>query len=354
MPIIQLGDSARAKTEFDTVMKQNPPEAARVTIQKYLDAIKSQEQAQKTRVTGYLEGSMGHDSNVNGATSQSLIPVPAFGNLIFTLDQASLKTADNYGGLAGGSEVNHLIDSNFGLYAGADVRLRRYSKSTAFSSVDLAAHAGAFYSMGSELFRFGLLGDQYRLGTDNTPNRNSSGLNAEWRHTLSATDLMTTFGQLTQNRFITSGMETQNFNLIILGESWLHVLADSKSAVFGSLFAGHESDVAPKSELNPQGGRADGNKNLIGLRAGTQIKLDEDWDYFVSGGLQKGQYNKENLAFLKKRSDTSWDVSVGANWHLDKDWAVRPQFMLTRNVSNIPIYSFDRTDLSVVLHRDFK
>jgi tetratricopeptide (TPR) repeat protein len=35
----QLGDMVRAKTEFDEVMKQSPPEAARATIQKYLAAI---------------------------------------------------------------------------------------------------------------------------------------------------------------------------------------------------------------------------------------------------------------------------------------------------------------------------
>lgn len=350
----QLGDKPRAKTEFETVMKQNPPPAARATIQKYLDAINSQEQAQRTRVTGYLEGSVGRDSNVNGATSQAQIPVPAFGNLVFTLDPSSMKTSDNYGALAGGGEVNHLIDSGFGFYAGVDARLRRYSKFGTFSSADVAAHAGVSYDRERDAFRVGLIGDQYRLGTDNKPNRNTGGINAEWRHTSSQSDMRTTFGQYTQNRFVASGMETQDFNLSLLGENWLHVLEDGQSAVFGSLFIGHETDVAPKSDLNPGGGRPDGNKNMVGARAGTQFPLVEDWDAFVGGGLQKGQYVKENLAFLKKRSDTMWDVNAGANWHLDKDWSLRPQVTYMRNVSNIPIYSFDRTDVSLMLHRDFK
>ena len=80
----QLGDTTRAKAEFETVLTQNPPPAAKATIDNYLAAIEKQESARKTKVTGYFEGTVGHDSNVNFATSQSQIAVPALGNLIFT------------------------------------------------------------------------------------------------------------------------------------------------------------------------------------------------------------------------------------------------------------------------------
>src|SRR5450759_92543 len=50
----QLGDLPRAKTEFETVAKQNPSEAARVTIQKYLDNIAGQEAWKQTRISGYV------------------------------------------------------------------------------------------------------------------------------------------------------------------------------------------------------------------------------------------------------------------------------------------------------------
>ncbi|MDP1939135.1 MAG: tetratricopeptide repeat protein, partial [Gallionella sp.] len=67
----QLGDLLRAKTEFETVLSQNPPELARATIQKYLDAIASHEQAQKTRFSAYVEGVAGHDSNIANSSTQT-------------------------------------------------------------------------------------------------------------------------------------------------------------------------------------------------------------------------------------------------------------------------------------------
>src|SRR5512140_876183 len=60
----QLGDVARAKTEFESVLTQNPPPAAKATIDNYLAAIEKLESAKKTRTTGYIEAFGGHDSNV--------------------------------------------------------------------------------------------------------------------------------------------------------------------------------------------------------------------------------------------------------------------------------------------------
>lgn len=352
----QLGDLARAKTEFNLVMTQNPPEMARATIRKYLDAIRAHEEAQRTRVTAYLEGTLGHDNNINGATSQAQIPVPAFGNLVFTLDQSSLKTADSYVGFAGGVDVSHFLDSVWGVYAGADLRTRTHSSHNEFNNADLIARTGFSYTNGDEVFRFGVMGDQYRLGVgyEPEPYRYSSGFTGEWRHPASPSDQLTFFGQYTRNRFVTTGMSVQDNDLTLLGASWMHVLANGRSVVYGSFFGGREEAVAPVTPTNPNGGRPDGNKTMLGVRVGSQITRDETWDYFAAVGMQTGKYDKENLAFMAKRNDTSWDLNTGVNWHWDRNWTVRPQLTVSSNNSNIPVYSFDRADVSVVIRRDFK
>jgi len=352
----QLGDLARAKNEFNLVMKQDPPEAARATIKKYLDAIRAYEEAKKTRFTGYLEGTLGHDSNINGATSQAQIPVPAFGNLVFTLNQSSLETADTYAGFAGGLEVNHLLSPVWGVYAGTDLRTRSHASHREFNNADLAARAGFSYSRNEDVFRFGFMGDQYRFGRgyEPEPYRYGTGFNAEWRHPASPSDQLTLFGQFTQNRFVTTGMTVQDHDLTLMGASWLHVLGNGKSVVYGSFVGGRESAVAPVTSTNPNGGRPDGDKTLFGLRAGSQITWNESWDYLVGVGIQSGKYSRENLAFMAKRSDTTWDLSAGVNWHWDSNWTVRSQLAVSSNKSNIPVYSFDRNDISVGIRRDFK
>lgn len=349
----QLGDMARAKTEFETVKKQNPPEAARITIEKYLEAIRIREETKKTQLAYFLEETVGYDTNINSATSQADIPVPAFGNLVFTLNQSSLKTSSGYAGLAGGADIAHQFNEKFGAYAGMDFRARSYPGHGTYSNLDFAARAGVTYSHGAEVFRVGYLGDQYRLGSIGTRNRKTNGVSLEWRHTVSPSDQLTTFTQYSLNRFIDIPLRTQNFDLFLLGESWLHVIGEGQSVAFGSVFGGRENDVAKATTLNPSGGRPDGNKNMFGLRAGMQTTFNEKWDGFASVGVQKGSYDKENQAFLTTRSDTMLDGGVGANWHPNKRWTVRPQLTLSRNNSNIPVYSFTRADFAVVLRQDF-
>jgi tetratricopeptide (TPR) repeat protein len=349
----QLGDLVRAKTEFDTVLKQNPPKEARDTIQKYLDAIQAREDSRKTQISAYFEETLGHDGNVNSATSQAQIPVPAFGNLVFTLDQANLKSSDNYNAISVGAEINHAVKENYGIYAGTDLKLRNYINLRNFNSTSLAIHAGGYYNYAKEVFRLGVTAEDYLLGSSNKPNRVTTGALLEWRHPASQSDQLTLFGQYARNRFVASGMEIQNFNMILLGESWLHVRADGKSVIFGSLFGSNENATAPVTLSNPAGGRPDGNKLTTGVRIGSQTSVNENWDYFNGIGFQKVKYEKQNAAFMTKRNDSTWDFNAGATWHDSKNWSVRPQITYSRTNSNITIYSFDRTDFSVMVRRDF-
>lgn len=349
----QMGDLVRARTEFDAVMKQDPPPAARITIEKYLAAIGERENAQKTSFHGYLEAIAGHDSNVNSATSQAHVPVPAFGNLVFTLDSTSQKTPDNYATGAGGLDFNRMLTPKLGIFAGADGKMRRYAQHNAFAYLDLAMQAGASYNHEGEIFRLGWAGSHYRLGSRYSANRNGNGITADWMHPVGESDRFTAFTQYSQNRFVASSLKVQDFDFFLLGGNWLHLLDDGKYALYGSVYGGRESGVAPVSALNPGGGRPDGDKSLAGIRGGAQLTLSDKWECFTSIGAQSGKYNKENLAFLVNRSDTTMDWSAGLSWRPFKDWIVRPQLSWSRNNSNISIYSYNRTDLSVAVRWNY-
>jgi tetratricopeptide (TPR) repeat protein len=349
----QLGDLPRAKTEFETVSKQNPPQAARATIKKYLDAIAAQQAAKRTRFSAYVEGGLGHDTNVNNSTSQAQISVPYFNNAVFTLNPTNLKTADNYYSVAAGGEVSHNFNSSWGIYAGADLRQRGNQTKTAFDTLSLDGRAGVSFSSGERnIFRIGGMGGRYNLAR--VHDHDSSGFNADWRHVYDPANQASLFVQYGRFRYVAPAMSIQDFDQTTLGTGWLHVLAEGKSVLFGSLFLANENDVAPVTTTNPSGGRADGNKNALGLRAGGQTAVGARAELFASLGLQAGVYDKTNASFLKKRKDNEFDLSVGANWHWDKNWTLRPQFNYTKNNSNIAIYSFDRADVSLTLRRDFR
>jgi tetratricopeptide (TPR) repeat protein len=349
----QLGDMTRAKTEFESVLTQNPPPAAKATIDKYLAEIEKQQSASQTKASGYVEFAVGHDSNVNFSTSQREITVPALGNLVFALSQNNVKLSDNYLGVGLGGEVSHQISPRLGVYAGADVRVRDNRTQNAFDSTAIDARAGVALGEGADVVRLGIQGGKFDLDSKN--NRNTDGVSAEWRHLLDPANMASLFLLHGRYRFEPS-ISVNNFDQNTFGANWLNIFNEGKGMFSATLITGNER-VPTAEDGTPL--RADGGKRFNGIRLGAQIQLNERVDLFGGIGAQWSKYDTPNVTFSSAtesvtRDDRLYDANIGLNWRLDKFWTVRPQVAYLRNNSNIVIYQHDRTDVSITLRRDFR
>lgn len=348
----QLGDLLRAKTEFVAALKQNPSAAARANIQKYLDAIESQKEGKRTRYSGYIEGTFGHDSNVNSSTNQPQVFIDIF-SATATLDPTNVKVADNYYAVAAGGEIKHNLNAKWGLYAGGDLRKRGNNTQTQFDTLGLDVRAGIMFEAKKNRVRVGVLSGQYDL--NGSRNSNAAGFKGDWRHVFSPSNQLNVFAQTVQFRFVDLVMQPNDIDQQAIGLGWLHVLADGKSSLYGSLHSGNEKDVSPIITMaSPSGGRNDGAKRFRGFRVGGQAAINERTTLFASAGIQVGDYNKVNYYFLRQRNDRLHDLTMGANWHWNQQWTLRPQINYSSNNSNIAIYGYDRMDVSLTIRRDFR
>lgn len=354
----QLGDLQRAETEFNEVMKQDPPEAARVVIQKYLDAIMAYEKTKQTHVSGYVEGVVGHDTNSNSATNETRVNY--LGTPI-TLSPDSRKSPDSYGGFAAGIEASHSLNANWAVYVGGDVRKHANMVLTQFDSVSADGRVGVMYGEEKNVYKLLLTGGQSYSA--NSMRRDSQGMNVEWQHTFSPANQLNTFVQYGRNRAVGSpptapGTDARidgNTDQAIVGAGWLHILADGKQALFGSIYLGKELDVAPATAGLLNGGRSDGKKRFEGLRAGGQAAITDQIDGVASLGWLHSVYGKPNvLANNNNRNENQYDLTLGANWRFDKLWSAKPQLALSKKVANGAVYAFDRVDVSLTIRRDFR
>ncbi|MHB0926398.1 MAG: hypothetical protein ACYC1F_07840, partial [Gallionellaceae bacterium] len=87
---------------------------------------------------------------------------------------------------------------------------------------------------------------------------------------------------------------------------------------------------------------------------GGQAAFNEQLDGIASLGWQSANYGNLNNLIMSNRSEKLYDLTVAANWRLDKLWSVKPQVAFSRKNSNISLYSFDRTDISLTIRRDFR
>jgi hypothetical protein len=348
----QLGDMPRAKTEFTIALKQNPSPLARANIEKYLGDIELRGDIKATRISGYVAGTIGHDSNVNNATDQTQIFVNQIPATI-ALDPNSVAASDNYYVAAAGGEITHVLNNRWGVYGGADVLQRGNHTQKGFDSQNLVARFGTTFRSDVNQMRIGLTDGRYSLG--GLHNSDTAGLNAEWNHAYSPSNQLKVFGQYMQYRYIDVTMQTNDFDQQAIGLGWQHVVADGRTLFSGSLYYGNETDVSKIVTTSlPSGGRADGRKSFSGLRIGVQKTCDNGVAWFANAGEQIGDYNKINYYFQRQRSDRQYDLTVGANWRWNKLWTLRPQLNYSRNDSNIIIYGYEKRDYSLTIRRDFR
>ena len=341
--LFQLGDLPRAKTEFEAVLGQNPPDQARSVITQYLDAIEKADKAKNRHIAGYLEFVLGKDDNVNNSTSIGTINVPALGNLPFTLNPTNIKTGDNFKTIAGGIDFAYQLRPNLGFFAGGDVRERWNFTQDRFNSGSRDLRAGV--AIGEAANQLRLRVDTGWADLDNSLSRTVNGIGGDWRYMINPANQLNAFSAYSRNRFVDQAVQVNSFNSALSGVGLTHIVADGKGALFGSYFFGDERDTDR---------RADGAKALYGFRLGGQAALRENLDLFATVSTQKGHYGRDNATFLTLRSDEQTDFVVGMNWRFAKDWTLRPQVLQSKNKSNISIYEYKRTELSAAVRYDFR
>ena len=341
--LFQLGDLPRAKTEFEAVLSQNPPEQARTVIAQYLEGIEKAERAKTRRLSGYLELVVGKDDNVNNSTSIGTINVPALGNLPFTLSPTNLKTGDNFKTVAGGVDFGYQPRPNLGFFAGLDMRERWNFTQDRFDAGSRDVRGGVAIGEASNQLRLRL--DAGWADLDNRLSRTVTGIGGDWRYMLNPANQLNAFSSYSRNRFMDPAVMVNSFDSSLSGVGLTHIVADGKGALFASYFFGDERDTDR---------RADGAKVLYGFRLGGQASLHENADLFATASTQHGHYGRENATFLTLRSDEQNDIVIGMNWRFAKDWTLRPQVLQSRNKSNISIYEYKRTEYSAAVRYDFR
>jgi hypothetical protein len=294
-------------------------------------------------VTGYVEASIGHDSNVNAGVSQGTLFLPLFG-ANFTLVPSATQQDDDFRTVGGGIDVSVPIKETLSLVAGADVRQRTYLSSDTFDHLISGLHAGVQHADERDVVRFtaGMNHDEL----NDRSYRRLQSLNAEWRRQINRRTQFTVYGQDLRIRYPQAGTRSQSSNMLIFGVGGVRTLDEAtRSFAFGNVFAG-EDDATDQ--------RIDGNRRLFGARVGVQRALRSDTDWYATLGLQRSDYSQENPIFALTRRDWQYDVALGANWRLNDAWSLRPQLAYTRNDATTAINDYDRYELSVTLRRDWR
>lgn len=339
---LALGETRTAKQEFETVKKQGVPPEVAVTIDRLLTAVERIEDEGRTTVRGYVEATIGHDTNVNSATSSRDITVPAFGGPILTLPSTGVKQSDTFTTAAAGVSLRHPLSREWALTASLSGNKRvNNNHQDIFDTGATDAHLGVVRTYGKDVFSAALQYNQFWV--DNDRYREAAGFTAQWQHNYDARNQSSLYVQYSDLRYMSE--EVRNADRFVIGANFAHALAGFKTVFYGGAYLGDE--VTRKDGFQHLGHTA------YGARLGAQHEFHRDAKVFANLGYENRRYAGEHPLLLRTRDDHQWNLGVGVAWTPAKNWLVTPQFQYTHNRSNLAINHFNREVVSVTVRREF-
>jgi tetratricopeptide (TPR) repeat protein len=336
-----LGETKTAKQEFETVKQQGVPPEVAVTIDRVLSAIERIEDEGRTTVRGYVEGTIGHDTNINSATSDRNVAVPVFGGAIFTLGPGGVRRSDSFTSFGGGLSLRKPLDREWALTAGLNGSKRMNFDVDEFDTGSTDAHLGVVRTYGKDVFSAALQYNQFWV--DNNRYREAAGITAQWQHNYDARHQASLYVQYSDLRYMSQ--EVRNADRFVAGANFAKAMPGFKTVFYGGAYLGEE--VAKKDNFEHLG------HTLYGMRIGAQHEIHRDARAFANLGYEHRRYGGEDPFFLKTRTDNQWNLGVGVAWTPAKNWRVTPQFQYTDTRSNVALNRFRREVLSVTVRREF-
>ena len=242
----ELGETKTAKQEFESAKALNPPAEAAETIQRFLDAIERREAGIGTKLTGYLEATIGDDSNVNAATGIGQVAIPAFGGALVTLNAAGVRAHDNFLSLGGGANLRHNFNRDLAFIGGVDANKRVNGSQDTFDTGFWSGFAGLNYIRGKNSFSVAAQGQEFYL--DNNRFRDAYGATGQWQHALDDFNSLSAYVQYSRLTYPTQSV--RDADRTVLGLGYARALeGDRKPVIFLGGYVGDERERAPASRI---------------------------------------------------------------------------------------------------------
>lgn len=376
----QSGDMERAKREFNVVLSKNPSPQVKNTASQYLAAIRQQEEAKELAekkahqpyLVGMVELGVGRDGNILPAppNDYSMAYQATTGSVPTAATFVPTGISESYRQLNGNVEgrIPFAGAGTYG-YVIADSSNRAYQSSSMMNSHTNLVKGGVNLVSGKHTYRFDISRRSYRqegayASQGSTSNNTQNSFSGDARFTLGERDYLGVNVQYNMPRFTT--IPTQNTNQTVLGTNYTHVFPNKGSPmVYFAL--NHTRDRAQiSSDQYLFDGTAyvfpaiktDVSRNTNAFIAYTQYTFVESADvtamWMGSRRIDTTPYARSGVLELANGKDLMHVTMLGMNWRPAKNWVVHPQWMRIRNASNIPLYSYQKNEISISVKREFK
>lgn len=332
-----LGELVRAREEFDTVSRRNPPPQVQATIDRFVDSIRAQETRYRTTATAYVELGGGYDSNANSGVRDPIITVPTLGTV--ELVDAGVESDTGFGLLGAGGQVSYPLAPGVALLGGATLEAKLHSDrfDRQFDQTLASAYGGVSYLKNRDLYRATL--SLSALEVDDVRFRESLALGAEWHHQANEFNTFSLFGQYARLEYPKSPVRDADF--YGAGAGWRRAFVAPLQPVFEAqaLLGREQNDASPE--------RNDLSRDLSTLRGAIALTPAPRWGASVGVAYTRSEFRDEDFLFGTTREDDYTGVELGASYRVTGQFTLRADYQHLSNNSSIALYDYERDVVSI-------
>lgn len=333
-----VGDADTARKEFDTVVGDpTVPDPVRQRFSRIIGQLDREISGGGTSVTGFVEGGLGYDSNVNSATALDSLVIPLFAGLgPATLSAGATEIDDGFARLEGGVSLAHGLSRQTRLFASVLGSTKQNFSEDAFNQTSVIATGGAAYTLPSRVTVSGALQAQtFHVGGDRY--RDSFGVTAQGTRPLPGGAALSVSAQYFDVSYPSDAV--RDGDRTALGVSYA-----SRLGVAAVQVGRERTDDAAGDHFS---------NDFLGASIAIEHPLSDRMMVTASLAGESRDYKAADPLFLAPRDDGQFDASLGLKILVRENLILRPQVTYTRNESNIALYDYERVTAAVTLRTEF-
>lgn len=341
---LQAGDREHARSDLDTLLAGNPPEAVRDKAKRLMVRVTPSETRPWHASLGL---DYGYDSNVNSATDQAVI-LGANGNPLMgvVLPSSSLAVHDTLARLSADVGGQHAM-ANTLLFGGVSGSATFLHDETIFDTSVYKFSAGARWQWASSTLTVPV--SRQVLSVNHSPYNTYDLFGIEWSTPVAANQRLV----LAVNRGMSAyaDMPTLDVHVTTATIGWATLVG--RARIGANVRYGHND---PRVDFDAGAGVSNGYIGSDSYAAVAEANYLVLPNHIARAGLmfQGSRYDGADPVFKIDRHDQFAYALLGWDWRVWRELTLRAEVNYATNHSNVGLYTFDKTQVLMGVRYDFR
>lgn len=324
---------AASETLFNEVLASNPPANVQDNIRSFLSLIEERRNSRSASISFAVAPTIGHDDNINSATSNGLIDTPLIGEI--ELNSEGLKTADDFMDLT----VNFAYKKPLSRDRTIDLTLianRHDNRSSNQFDIDYAL-GDLTYGYGNDTHRFRHSLQTQAVYLDGARFQNTYRFNNSWQRAGENGWYQGASFALSTSRNVNTPesplSELKDTNQLLLSGSLTKLSANYTNTF--TVFYANDRAIASEGEHN--------GRSYFGLSQSLLWRLSSAHTPYARLSYQTTEYDAQHPIFFNDvRDDDNVSAALGWTWQYSRRLSVNSEMNYNDASSNIPLFEHTR------------